>query len=181
MELLDVVDENNNLTGKQEDREIVHRDGLWHREIAIWIINEKGEILLQKRASTKKQDPNKWDITAGHIDAGEIPLAVARRETLEEIGLDLKENDIEFLFVEKMEKKFSELQYNKMFNYIYLAKTSKDISEYVIQKEELSEVKYISFKEFEDIIERQDDEYVFSRIPYISKLISILKNKEENL
>ena len=41
MELLDVVDENNNLTGKQEEREIVHRDGLWHREVAIWIMNEK--------------------------------------------------------------------------------------------------------------------------------------------
>ena len=164
MELLDVVDENNNLTGRQEDREVVHRDSLWHREVVIWIMNENGEMLLQKRSATKKSNPNKWGVTAGHVEAGEEPLEVAKRETLEEIGLNLKENEIEFLFVEKMEKKFSEVQYNRMFNYIYLAKTNKDISEYVIQKEELSEVKYVSFKEFEDIIERQDDEYVFSKI-----------------
>jgi len=32
-------------------------------------MNEKGEMLLQKRASTKKQEQNKWAICAGHIDA----------------------------------------------------------------------------------------------------------------
>ena len=181
MELLDVVDENNNLTGRQEDREIVHREGLWHREVAIWIVNEKGEILLQRRAASKKQHPNKWAITAGHIDSGEEPLEVAKRETLEEIGLDLEENEIEFLFIQKSERKFSEVQYNRMFNYIYYAKTNKDISEFTIQEEELSELKYISLKEFEKAIESQDEEFVFSKSPYISKIISILKNKEENL
>ena len=176
MELLDVVDENNNLIGRKEDREIIHRDSLWHREVAIWIMNEKGEMLLQKRAPTRKQAPNKWAITAGHIDAGEEPLEVAKRETLEEIGLELKDDDLEFLFLEK-----KEIKNNNHFKYMYYAKTDKKISEFVIQKEELSELKYISLKEFEDIIERQDNEYVFSKGSYISKLISILKNKEENL
>ncbi len=55
MEYLDVVDENNNLTGKTEERNIIHEKGIWHREVAVWIMNEQGEILLQKRASTKKQ------------------------------------------------------------------------------------------------------------------------------
>ena len=176
MELLDVVDENNNLTGKQEEREIVHRDGLWHREVAIWIMNEKNEILLQKRSATKKSNPNKWGVTAGHIDAGEEPLEVAKRETLEEIGLELKDDDLEFLFLVKSESKS-----NKNFKYIYYAKTDKDISEFIIQKEELSELQYMSLKAFEEVIEVSNDEYVFSKSPYISKLISILKNKEENL
>lgn len=46
MEYFDIVDENNNLTGKTEEREIVHTTGLWHREVAVWVINEKGELLL---------------------------------------------------------------------------------------------------------------------------------------
>ena len=45
MELLDIVDENNNLTGKSLDREIVHKDGLWHREVAVIILNEEGKML----------------------------------------------------------------------------------------------------------------------------------------
>ena len=59
MELLDVVDENNNLTGIQENRNIIHEKGLLHREIAVFIQNEKGEFLIQKRSANKKQAPNK--------------------------------------------------------------------------------------------------------------------------
>ena len=176
MELLDVVDENNNLTGRQEDREVVHRDSLWHREVVIWIMNENGEVLLQKRSATKKSNPNKWGVTAGHVESGEEPLEVAKRETLKEIGLELKDDDLEFLFLEKSERKN-----NNHFKYMYYVKTNKKISEFVIQKEELNELKYITIDEFKDVIERQDEEYVFSKGNYIPKLISILKNKEENL
>lgn len=80
MEYLDVVDENNNLTGKIEERNIIHEKGIWHREVAVWIMNEQGKILLQKRASTKKQEPNKWAICAGHIDAGETVENAILRE-----------------------------------------------------------------------------------------------------
>ena len=176
MELLDIVDENNELVGKKEDREIVHKDGLWHREIAVWIMNEKGEILLQKRAATKKQHPNEWATTAGHIDIGENPLQAAIREIFEEIGLKLKEENLEFLFLEKINA-----SNNNHFKYIYYAKTNKKISEFAIQEDELSELKYISFGEFENIIKTQNKEYAFSKSTYIPKLISILKNKEEIL
>ena len=64
---------------------------------------------------------------------------------------------------------------------MYYVKTNKKISEFVIQKEELSELKYITIDEFKDVIERQDRVYVFSKGNYIPKFISILKNKEENL
>ena len=181
MEMLDVVDENNNLTGKIEDREIIHRDGLWHREVGIWIMNEEGKLLIQKRSANKKQAPNKWCITAGHIDAGEIPLEVVKRETLEELGLELKEEDIEFLFIAKKTKKFSDIQYNNNFQYIYFTQTNKKISEYTIQKEELSEVKYITINELEEIIQNKNEEYTFSRSEYFSQLIEILKKKENML
>lgn len=53
MELLDVLDEKGNETGKVEDKDIIHEKGLWHKEVDAWIVNEKGEILIQKRAATK--------------------------------------------------------------------------------------------------------------------------------
>lgn len=46
MEYLDVVDENNK-------RNIIHEKEIWHREVAVWIMNEQGEILLQKRNQNK--------------------------------------------------------------------------------------------------------------------------------
>lgn len=38
MEYLDVVDENNNLTGETAERNYIHEKGIWHREVAICII-----------------------------------------------------------------------------------------------------------------------------------------------
>ena len=180
MELLDVVDENNNLIGKTEDREIIHQKGLYHREVGIWIMNEKGEILVQKRSANKKQAPNKWGITAGHVDAGEEPIKVAIREVFEEIGLELSKEEIEFLFIAKKHKKFSDTQYNNNFQYIYFAKTNKKIEEYVIQEEELSELKYISIEELEKVIENKDEKYTFSKSEYFETLMKILNEKSLN-
>ena len=52
---------------------------------------------MQLRAKTKKQFPNKWDISAaGHLNAGESYIEAANRELFEELTVDLPyENFIE--------------------------------------------------------------------------------------
>lgn len=55
MELVDIVDENNKLTGQVEERWVAYEKGLWRRTVSCWIMNEEGEILLQKRARDKKE------------------------------------------------------------------------------------------------------------------------------
>ena len=71
MELLDIADEYGNLTGEVMDREKVHDLNLLHWEVAVFIINDKKQVLLQKRAATKRFNPNKWGLCAGHVDSGE--------------------------------------------------------------------------------------------------------------
>lgn len=181
MELLDVVDENNNITGQKEDRDIIHTKGILHREVAIWVMNDIGEVLVQKRAASKKQAPNKWGITAGHIDVGEEPDIAILRETYEEIGLELDKTDIDFLFVKKIEKKFSDDWYNNHFKYFYFTKTDKKISEFKVQKEELSELKYITIEELEEIVKNKDDNYTFSRSYYMNDIIGYLYKKREEI
>ena len=71
MEHIDIVDENNNLIGIKKEKEQAHKDGNFHRSVHIWILNNKYEILLQKRGPNQKY-PNKWDVSsAGHVKAGE--------------------------------------------------------------------------------------------------------------
>lgn len=41
MELVDIVDENNELTGQVEDRWVAYDKGLWRRTVSCWIMNEK--------------------------------------------------------------------------------------------------------------------------------------------
>ena len=171
MELLDIVDENNNLTGIKEDKEIVHQKGLWHREAAIWIMNENGEMLLQKRSASKKQNPNKWALTAGHVDAGEEPIDTMIREIYEELGVVIEKKNIEKIVSDK-EKSFSS-ESNTIVPYI--------LTDYKIELSELSELRYFSIEEIEKIIENKDENYVFSTKKYMQKVLPYIKERREKL
>ena len=37
----------------------------------VWIQNDKGEFLIQKRCKTKRVFPGVWSITGGGVDTGE--------------------------------------------------------------------------------------------------------------
>ena len=71
IELLDVYTEDDQKQIGIADRNVVHYYNLWHKEVACWIINEKNEVLLQRRSANKKQCPNMLSITAGHLELGE--------------------------------------------------------------------------------------------------------------
>ena len=56
--------------------------------VRIMLLDGNGNVLLQKRASTKHPYPNRWDNSvAGHVDEGESYEQAAHREIEEEIGL----------------------------------------------------------------------------------------------
>jgi len=59
-----------------------------HPVIHLHVVNNKGEIYLQKRALNKKIQPGKWDTSVGgHIGFGEEIESGLRREALEELGI----------------------------------------------------------------------------------------------
>ena len=175
MELLDIVDENNNLTGEFIDREIVHSEGLLHREVGVIVLNENNEMLLEKRSLTKKQSPGKWALCAGHIEAGDTPENAILREVKEEIGIDITKNDLEFLDVFRRDKKFDNGQHNNTYIYIYIYKTNKKVEDYIIQIEELSEVKYFPIKDIEKALEERNTDYAFYDEPYIKEILNRIK------
>ena len=89
-EIFDVVDDRDRIIGKQTRRE-VHARGLKHRAVHVLVVNERGEVYLQKRSFKKDTFPGAWDSSAsGHVDAGETYEACVVREAREEIGLFLK-------------------------------------------------------------------------------------------
>ncbi len=142
-EIFDVYNKNGQLIGLKP-KSYCHNGnpGVYHKPVWIWIINDKGQILVQKRAATKKNDPNKYDMpSAGHVDAGETLLQACKRETEEELGLTCKESDFIFL-KEWLNQKGWE------FAEIYLLKTKAKLTDMKLQKEEVAEVKYLNYDEF---------------------------------
>lgn len=92
-ELFDVVDAEDRVTG-QLPRDEVHARDLRHRAVHILILNNAGELYLQKRVAWKDRNPSLWDSSAaGHVDAGERYEEAALRELEEELNLtaDLSE------------------------------------------------------------------------------------------
>ncbi|MBW1952106.1 MAG: NUDIX domain-containing protein [Deltaproteobacteria bacterium] len=87
MEKLEVVNQKNLVIGQASRRQI-HRLGLMHRSVHIFVFDAQGRLYLQRRSAQKDQYPGHWDSSAaGHVDPGESYETCARRELWEELGI----------------------------------------------------------------------------------------------
>ncbi len=85
-ELLQVVDEQDNPIGA-ETKDVIWREGLWHRVARVLVFNEANELLVQQRGD-KPLFPFRWaESVGGHVGAGDTYEETARREAEEEIGV----------------------------------------------------------------------------------------------
>lgn len=142
-ELLDVLDEHGEPTGQVLPRREVHTQDLWHRLANVWIVNSKGEVLLQKRSATKERFPNCWDISAnGHVVAGMTTVTTAQQETKEELGLDLPITALESIYQEKNP--------HKTIDDVFLVQRDVNLDELSLQADEVTAVEWRSLDELED-------------------------------
>lgn len=144
MEIWDILDENGNFTGKtmQSDDERVWQKGIYHQGVDIWIINNENKILIQKRSKEKKRQPNVWAMTGGSVIKGESSVEAIKRETLEELGIEIN--------TEKLIK-IKRIKTRNTWIDEYIIRQDVDINKITIQKEEVSDVKFASFEEIEEI------------------------------
>ena len=144
MEILDLYDNKKNKLKKTFVRGSGEPlDGEFKLSIHLWIINDKGEFLIQKRSIDRKTNPNKWAFIGGAVDSGEKSLQCAIREAQEEMGISLVPEDIEFLISFKREHDFID---------VFLAKKNISIQNIVLQKEEVSACRWVTPVELEQII-----------------------------
>jgi isopentenyl-diphosphate Delta-isomerase len=181
MELIDILDENGNKIGV-EPRDKVHRDGLLHRAIHIWIYNSKNEILIQRRAKTKDSFPDFWDISVGgHASAGETYETAALKELEEELGLKVNLKDLELFKNQTIEAYLPEINWHdKELNRVYFLKYGGDIKELKLQKEEVEEVKFVKIEELEKLISNPVTKKEFcphGDYSYYHEIISALRTK----
>ncbi len=81
--LVDRLDNQLGLMPKME----AHLKGALHRAFSVIIFNSKGEVLLQKRASTKYHTPNLWSNTCcSHQRQDENNIDAGKRRLEEEMG-----------------------------------------------------------------------------------------------
>ena len=86
-EELILVNENDEAIGVEE-KITAHLSGALHRAFSLFIFNSGGQLLVQKRTSTKYRSKGLWSNTCcGHPRPGESIEAASRRRLREEMGL----------------------------------------------------------------------------------------------
>lgn len=81
-----LVDVNDNQIGLMPKLE-AHEKGVLHRAFSVFIFNNNGELMLQKRALTKYHSPGLWTNTCcSHQREGESNIYSAKRRLSEEMG-----------------------------------------------------------------------------------------------
>lgn len=154
MEYLDIVDEKGQPTGEIVSRTLAHTEGIRHRTAHIWIVRKtdgRFQVLIQKRAMNKDSFPGKYDTSsAGHIQAGDEPLASGLRELAEELGIHAKPEDLAFAGC--IHGNYAEEFHGKIFRdneiaFVYVYQQPVDIEALVLQKEEVKSVQWFDLEE----------------------------------
>ncbi|MDH6109173.1 isopentenyl-diphosphate delta-isomerase [Kitasatospora sp. MAP12-15] len=85
--LLELVDDAGNTIGTAEKLWAHQQPGHLHRAFSVFLFDQQGRLLLQRRALSKYHSPGVWSNTCcGHPYPGESPFAAAARRTAEELG-----------------------------------------------------------------------------------------------
>lgn len=170
-ELIDIYDEKQNFL-KKEMKSVAHKEGHWHRSIHAYLVNDNNQIIIQKRSADKDLYPNVWDVSfAGHVGAGESTKTSAIRECQEELGINLEEKEIEYLFTIPEKLQWGQVQSNEFVDVFFCKKNFGKITK---QDEEVADVKVVSIKDFIQMVENKDKN-LFPHYEEYEKLLPILK------
>ena len=146
MEMVDKLNNKKEYLNKVSER---HEkvEGEYRQSVHTWIMNSKGEFLIQKRTPNKKNFPNMWSQTGGGVDSGETTLQAAIRECHEELGINIEKDEIEFMLSFKRKYDFVD---------VWLVKHDYDISTLVLQEDEVSDVRWASIDEIRELIKTSE-------------------------
>lgn len=116
MEEWDLYDENRNITGKIHIRGNQIPDNFYHLVVHVWIKNNEGKFLISQRSENRPTFPLMWECVGGSVLKGEDSLHGAKRETMEEVGIDLSNIEGDLVY-SKVRKGFNDIIDAWLFKY----------------------------------------------------------------
>jgi len=142
-DLVILIDENNQVIGHMDKNQAHKNKGSLHRAISVFLFNDKGQLLIQKRSEQKIVAAGLWANTVcGNVRPGETHLDCAKRRLKEELNLE----NIEL-------KKVGVVRYFYQFNNGYSENerdeiyVGKIVGKPVINTDEVGDIKAISWEE----------------------------------
>jgi isopentenyl-diphosphate delta-isomerase len=136
-----------------KEREETTRDEI-RRIVSLYVFNEKNEVLIAKRHSSKTLDPNLWGpAVAGTVDEGYTYDETVVKEAEEELGL----TNIQPIL---LKKSFYETHNARRWCARYYVVVNSTEREFVLEKDEVSEIKWISLLDLESWLGEKPQDFV---------------------
>ena len=131
-----------------------HKLGLLHRAVSVFLFNDKGELLLQKRSSSKYHSGGLWTNTCcSHPREGEENIDAAIRRLYEEMGIDSDlYHAFSFTYKSPFKNGLTEHEYDHVF--IGSSKHSPELN-----PEEAEDSRYAHIPDAIKHMERNPEEY----------------------
>lgn len=142
MELVDVLNKQKEFTGQIVDKHEVP-ENYYRLSIHVWIMNDKGELLLQQRLGTANKFPNMWSNTGGAVQTGESSIEGAIRELKEELGVSIAKEELEFIASYKRPRDYAD---------VWLLNKNINIDDITIAEDEVQDVKWATVQDFEEML-----------------------------
>ncbi|TDH23338.1 isopentenyl-diphosphate Delta-isomerase [Segetibacter sp. 3557_3] len=111
-----LVNEQDEAIGTMEKME-AHYKAVLHRAFSVFILNSKGEMLLQQRAFSKYHSGGLWtNACCSHPRPGEETLAAAERRLYEELGFNTPlEKVFDFTYKSQFNNGLTEHEFDHVF------------------------------------------------------------------
>ncbi|MDG1527627.1 MAG: isopentenyl-diphosphate Delta-isomerase [Polaribacter sp.] len=148
-----LVDKNDNQIGLMPKME-AHEKALLHRAFSVFTFNEKGQLLLQQRASDKYHSPLLWTNTCcSHQRNGETSLEAGKRRLQEEMGFTC---DLEEVFSFIYKAPFDNGLTEHELDHVMVGRYNENP---IINKDEVESFKWMTLEEVKDDIENNPQIY----------------------
>lgn len=155
MEYVTLVNTDDEDIGEMEKIQ-AHELGLLHRAFSVFIFNERGELLLQRRNKSKYHSGGLWtNSCCGHPRPGEDVKTAAMRRLNEEMGfqceLTFKQT---FLYKTTFENGITEHELDHVFTGIWQGTINPD-------KEEVDDFNWLSLSVIKQEIRKNPEQFTF--------------------
>ena len=141
----EVLDDAGHKTGQILDSVEIHKQELWHEVANVWIINSRGEVLLQLRSPQVELCPNVWDVAVGtHVRPGEDPVTAALRALQDEIGLAVLPEKLQHLFNIQAANPMHDGRTHKVLGHVFMLKQDVDVSTLKVDPDKIAQLAWKS-------------------------------------
>lgn len=142
MEKVDIYNKFREKIGYIKERKELE-DGEYRISTHIWIKNQDNKILIEKRSEKEDKFPRMWAQVGGGVKAGDTSKITVFKECEEELNYKVKEENLFYVGSYIRTKDIVD---------VWMVNQHIDIDALELQEDEVSEVRLVTFEEFDEMI-----------------------------